>query len=342
MLKESSFIGITMGDPAGIGPEIAVKAAEYFIKINTPIKPVIFGSFEHIDYVLKNIIKKDAPINLIRQDSLLEYSYKNTHLNVIDLSSKSYQSVKYGEINPEYAKDVESFISAAVDFSLDGRISGFATAPINKEMMIKGGAKFGGHTELLGYLTSSKDYAMLFYSKTMITVLATIHIPLFMVSRSITKESLRNILKISISSMINDFGISSPKIAVLGLNPHAGENGEIGAEEKDIISPVITEFKNNGFFVSGPFPSDSFFAKIYKNYDLIVSMYHDQALIPFKLLSFNEGVNVTAGLKIVRTSPVHGTAYNIAGKNLADSNSMKESIKLAYEISKNRLKWKEK
>lgn len=331
-----------MGDPAGIGPEIAVKSAERFIKINTPIKPVIFGSFEHIDYVLKSVIKKDIPVNLIGRNSSLEYSYKNTHINVIDASSKSYQSLKYGEINPEYARDVESFISAAVDFSLDGRISGFATAPINKEMMIKGGAKFGGHTELLGYLTSSKNYLMLFYSKKLITVLATIHIPLVAVSKSISKDSLRNIIKISISSMTNDFGIRSPKIAVLGLNPHAGENGEIGTEEKDIISPVITEFKNNGFFIDGPFPSDSFFAKVYKGYDLIVAMYHDQALIPFKLLSFNEGVNVTIGLKIVRTSPVHGTAYNIAGKNLADSNSMKESIKLAYEISKNRLKWKEK
>ena len=325
-----------MGDPAGIGPEIAVKSAEYFIKINTPIKPVIFGSFEHIDYVLKSIIKKDVPINLISRDSFLEYFYKNTHINVIDLSSKSYQSVKYGEINPKYAKDAESFISAAVDFSLDGRISGFATAPINKEMMIKGGAKFGGHTELLGHLTSSKDFAMLFYSKKLITVLATIHIPLFMVSKSITRGSLKNIIKISIDSIINDFGIKNPKVAVLGLNPHAGENGKIGVEEKEIISPVIMEFKNNGFFVEGPFPSDSFFAKIYKDYDLIVSMYHDQALIPFKLLSFDKGVNVTIGLKIVRTSPVHGTAYDIAGKNIADYSSMKESIELAYEISKNR------
>lgn len=331
-----------MGDPAGIGPEIAVKSAEYFIKINTPIKPVIFGSFEHIDYVLKSIINKNIPVNLIKQNASLEYSYKNAHINVIDLSSKSYQSVKYGEINSEYAKDVESFISAAVDFSLDGRISGFATAPINKEMMITGGAKFGGHTELLGFLTSSTDYAMLFYSKKLITVLATIHIPLFMVSKSITKEYLKNIIKISSDSIMNDFGISSPKIAVLGLNPHAGENGKIGTEEKEIISPVIMEFKNNGFFIDGPFPSDSFFAGTYKDYNLIVSMYHDQALIPFKLLSFNEGVNVTIGLKIIRTSPVHGTAYNIAGKNSADYSSMKESIKLAYEISQNRLKWKEK
>ncbi len=331
-----------MGDPAGIGPEIAAKSAEYFIKAGTPIKPVIFGSFKHIDHVLKNIIKRDAPVNLIRQDSSLEYSYKNTHINVIDLSSKSYQSLKYGEINPEYAKDAESFISAAVDFSLSGRIAGFATAPINKEMMIRGGAKFGGHTELLGHLTSSKDYVMLFYSKKIIIVIATIHIPLSMVSKSITKEYLKNIIKISILSMTNDFGIKEPKVAVLGLNPHAGENGEIGTEEIDIISPVIAGFRNKGFFVEGPFPSDSFFAVKYKDYDLIVSMYHDQALIPFKLLSFDEGVNVTIGLKIIRTSPVHGTAYDIAGKNVADYGSMKESIKMAYEISKNRLKWKEK
>ncbi len=331
-----------MGDPAGIGPEIAIKSAEYFVRIGSPIKPVIFGSHEHINYVLKSIIKKDAPVNLIKHDASLKQSYKSTCINVIDLSSKSYLSVKYGKINPEYAADVESFISAAVDFSLDGKISGFATAPINKEMMIKGGAKFGGHTELLGFLTSSENFAMLFYSKKIVTVLVTIHIPLSEVSGTITKESLRNIIKISMHSITNDFGINNPKVAVLGLNPHAGENGKIGVKEQEVILPVITEFKNAGACIDGPFSADSFFAKMYKNYHLIVSMYHDQALIPFKILSFNEGVNVTIGLKIVRTSPVHGTAYDIAGKNWADYGSMKKSVELAYRISKNRPKWKEK
>lgn len=331
-----------MGDPAGIGPEIAIKSAEYFMKINSPIKPVIFGSFEHIGYVVKSVIKKGIPVNLIGSDASVESSYKDAEINVVNLSSKSYLSVKYGKINPEYAADVESFISAAVDFSLAGKIAGFATAPINKDMMLKGGARFGGHTEFLGFLTSSEDFAMLFYSKRMVTVLATIHIPLSAVSENITKESLRNIINISIHSVKNDFGINNPRVAVLGLNPHAGENGKMGMEEKDIISPVIAEFKNKGISLDGPFSSDSFFAKTYKKYNLIVSMYHDQALIPFKMLSFNEGVNVTIGLKIVRTSPVHGTAYDIAGKNLADYGSMKESMELAYRISKNRLQWKEK
>jgi 4-hydroxythreonine-4-phosphate dehydrogenase len=328
-----------MGDPGGVGPEIAVKSSEYFIKKNGLVKPLIFGSFGHIDNVSKKIIRTNTPLNLIRPESPLKTSFKNGKINVIDLSSKSYDSVKLGTVNPEYAKDVERYIETAVNFSINGKICGFATAPINKDMMLKGGARFGGHTELLGYLTKSDDFAMLFYSKKMITVLATIHIPLSTVHIKITKDLLRKIINISLNWIKADFGKENPRIAVLGLNPHAGENGRIGNEEKDVIMPVIEEFQNRSGNIEGPFPADSFFAKRYKDFDLIVSMYHDQALIPFKLLSFNKGVNVTAGLKIIRTSPVHGTAYDIAGKNKADYGSMVESIKLVRRISENRNKW---
>ena len=331
-----------MGDPGGIGPEIAVKSSEYFIKKSGFVKPVIFGSFGHIENVSKNIIKSNIPLNLIRPESPLKTSFKNGKINVIDLSSKFYGSVKLGAVNPEYAKDVERYIETAVNFSADGKICGFATAPINKDMMLEGGARFGGHTELLGYLTGSDDFAMLFYSKKIITVLATIHIPLSTVHIKITKDLLRKIINTSLNWIKNDFGKENPRIAVLGLNPHAGENGRIGNEEKDVIMPVVEEFKNKKESIEGPFPADSFFAKRYKDYDLIVSMYHDQALIPFKLLSFNKGVNVTAGLKIIRTSPAHGTAYDIAGKNIADYESMVESIKLVRRISENRNKWIER
>ncbi|MFW0884598.1 4-hydroxythreonine-4-phosphate dehydrogenase PdxA [Candidatus Acidulodesulfobacterium sp. H_13] len=331
-----------MGDPGGIGPEISIKSSEYFMKVGSHIMPIIFGSLEHVSYVSKNIVKTSTPINLIKPESSFEYFYRSGFLNVVDLSSISYKFVKLGRVNPEYARDVERFITAAVGFSLKGKIAGFATAPINKAMMIRGGARFGGHTELLGYLTSSEYFAMLFYSRKIITVLATIHIPLKAVSAEITIESLRKTISISVNSMKMDFGKNNPSIAVLGLNPHAGENGDIGIEESDTIEYVIKEFRKEGINISGPFPADSFFAKKYKMFDLIVSMYHDQALIPFKLLSFDKGVNVTLGLKIIRTSPVHGTAYDIAGKSSADCNSMIESIKLADDISRNRHKWTEK
>jgi len=331
-----------MGDPGGIGPEIAIKSSEYFAKKNEHIKPVIFGSFEHIANVSKKVIKTNTPLNLISPESPLKKSYNSGKINVIDLSSRSYGSVKLGAVNPEYAKDVERYIETAVDFSLKGKICGFATAPINKDMMLKGGAKFGGHTELLGHLIGSGDYVMLFYSKKIITVLATIHIPLSDVPAKITKDLLKNVINISLNWIKKDLGKKNPRIAVLGLNPHAGENGRIGMEEKDSIMPAIEEFRNKNENIEGPFPADSFFAKRYKDFDLIVSMYHDQALIPFKLLSFNKGVNVTAGLKIIRTSPVHGTAYDIAGRNRADCESMIESVKLVRRISENRNKWIEK
>ncbi len=341
--EESRFIGITMGDPGGIGPEIAIKSVKHFIENEAEyIKPIIFGSFENIEYTSQNIIKTDIPINLIKLDSFIDYAYQTGKINVIDLASKSYAQVKYGNVNHTYAKDVEKFIETAVDFSIKEKILGFATAPINKDMMLKGGARFGGHTELLGYLAGSDDFAMLFYSDKLIAILSTIHIPISEVPVKITKNLLRKIIKISIEWLKKDLGKNSPNIAVLGLNPHAGENGRIGNEEKEIIVPVIEEFKNYKENIAGPFPADSFFAEKYKKFDLIVAMYHDQALIPFKLLSFHKGVNVTAGLKFIRTSPVHGTAYDIAGKNKADCGSMIESIKLVGRISENRKRWKER
>ncbi len=331
-----------MGDPGGIGPEIAIKSAEYFIYRDEYIKPVIFGSFGYIEYTSQNITKTGVPLNLIKPDLPLNFAYQEGKINVIDLAAESYKSVKCGEINHLYAKDVERFIKTAVDFSIKEKILGFATAPINKDMMLKGGARFGGHTELLGYLAGSDDFAMLFYSDELITILSTIHIPVYDVPAKITKDLLRKIIKISLKWLKIDFGKDNPRIAVLGLNPHAGENGRIGNEEKEVITPVIDEFRNDNENIEGPFPADSFFAKKYSDFDLIVAMYHDQALIPFKLLNFDKGVNVTAGLRFIRTSPVHGTAYDIAGKNMADCGSMLESIKLVRRISENRNRWKEK
>ncbi len=347
-LKKNNIIGITMGDPGGVGPEISISSCKYFQeKKNRIIMPIIFGSAAYIDFVNSYVVKSKFKINSISPDDItseedcLKY-YKNDCINVINCSDELYESVNFGVENYNYAKDTEKFILKAVEFAKSSKINGIATAPINKNMMSKGEAMFHAHTELLAHLTSEENYAMLFYSKELITILATIHIPLKFVSQSITKNLLEKIINISFNSLRIDFGINNPHIAVLGLNPHAGENGEIGKEEINIISPVIAEFKRNNFNIEGPFPSDSFYAKRYKDFDIVISMYHDQALIPFKLLSFNYGANVTVGLPIVRTSPVHGTAYDIAGKNIADARSIIYSILLASKIADNRLKWKEK
>lgn len=331
-----------MGDPAGIGPEIAVKSSQYFINAGGIARPVILGSLEHIERTARNVLKSNLPINPVNMDLPLEETFVEKAVNVADLSSVSYGKVRMGELNPRYAGEVEKFIESAVMFSRAGAIDGFATAPINKDMMLKGGARFGGHTELLGYLSGSDDFAMLFYSKKLTVILVTIHIPIASVPKAITMESLDKIIKIGTSSLKKDFGKQDPRVAVLGLNPHAGENGKIGHEDKEVISPVIRRFADSGLKIEGPFPADSFFASRYSEFDLIVAMYHDQALIPFKLFSFERGVNVTVGLDIIRTSPVHGTAYDIAGKNIADCASMIESVRLARIISKNRKEWIEK
>ncbi len=333
-----------MGDPGGIGPEITVKSSLHLVKSGSPIRPVIIGSQECVSGVLKSLNSKTG-LNVIDLNSFSEARYNPALLNIIDTSKESYRHVKSGKINPRYAKDTESFISTAVDLSLRNKIAGFVTAPINKEMMIEGGARFGGHTELLGHLLNSENYAMLFYSKKIITVLATIHVPLRNVPGNISKGLIKRIIEISFKSMSIDFGVGKPRIALLGLNPHAGENGNMGSEERDVIIPAMSELKKKGIDVHGPYPSDSFYARRYRDYDLVVSMYHDQALIPFKLLSFDGGANVTIGLEVVRTSPVHGTAYDIAGKNIASTASMLEAIRLSSRISKNRRKhkvWKEK
>lgn len=205
------------------------------------------------------------------------------------------------------------------------------TAPISKTAIKMAGINFPGHTEMLAEWCGSKDFVMTFLSKKMNGALVTIHEPLKNVTKLITSENLKSKINIIIKMLINDFKISLPKIAVLGLNPHAGESGIIGNEEEKIIIPLIKKYSNNLF---GPFSSDAFFAnRLYKKYDLVIGMYHDQLLIPFKMLNFSSGVNYTAGLPIIRTSPDHGTAFDIAYKGIADSSSFIEAFFYAEKIS---------
>lgn len=311
-------VGITCGDINGIGPEIAVKAIKNL----------------RGDYKFYLIGPKNVWLNYISKIRLDDFS----DLEFVDLG-KFTQS--YGAPTVTSGKVALKAIQESLRLWDEKVIDVVITAPISKEAISKAGSKFPGHTEMFADYFKTKNFVMMFLSKTFCAGLATIHISIKEVSKNLSKELLESKINILRETLIYDLGIRSPKIAVLGLNPHAGESELIGSEETEIILPVIKKLSSNKFGLFGPFSPDGFFGKRdYKNFDCVFGMYHDQVLVPFKLLNFNNGVNFTAGLPLIRTSPDHGTAFNLAGKNLADHRSMLEAIKYAIKIYKCRNKIK--
>ena len=218
-----------------------------------------------------------------------------------------------------------------------GKIHGIVTGPVSKTNIRGKDFQFPGHTEFFTKQFEARDSLMLLCSDRLRIGVATGHIPLIQVKETLTKERVKRKLRLMLNALKNDFGLHKPKVAVLGINPHAGESGLLGKEETEIISPVINEFKVHRELVWGPYPADGFFGNgSYTGFDGILAMYHDQGLIPFKIMAFEEGVNFTAGLSIVRTSPDHGTAFNIAGKNQANEQSMRSAIYMTIDIIRNR------
>jgi 4-hydroxythreonine-4-phosphate dehydrogenase len=224
----------------------------------------------------------------------------------------------------------------------DGRIDALVTAPINKKNIKTDSFPFTGHTAYLAEQAGSENYLMFMCGKDMKVGLVTEHVPVAEISQHVTKEKIVKKLEIMKNSLLIDFGIEKPKIAVLGLNPHAGDEGIIGREEIDVIKPAIAEAKSNNIFALGPYPADGLFGSgNFKKFDAILAMYHDQGLVPFKALNFDSGVNYTAGLPFVRTSPDHGTGFDIAGKNVAHEDSFREAVFLAIDILRKRERYKE-
>ncbi len=322
-------IAITCGDVNGIGPEIVIKSINklYAAKKYSLIFICPHNVFENTI----QIIKPEFPYKKIdNEDEILTESNNVVILN----TSKVKQS--YGKVKASSGKVAYKAIIKACYLAKNDYVKGIVTAPISKEAFKKAKINFPGHTELLADYFNTKNFAMMFVSNKMKAAPATIHIPIKEVAKKITIKKLNNITDVIIKSLKYDFKNPTPKIAILGLNPHAGENGNIGVEEKNIINKFISAYNNK---IYGPFVPDAYFGnRIYKEYDCTIGMYHDQVLIPFKLLNFNKGVNFTAGLPIVRTSPDHGTAFDIAGKGAANPASMIEAIKLAEKIIKNRKK----
>ena len=317
-----------MGDPAGIGPEIILKAyREGLLKGGIP---VVIGDAEVMHYY-KKLLNLDVEIRVV--DSPEKAS--QDALCVISLTGlKPEEDFAPGVTSAACGKAVVSYIETAVKLCLGGRCSAMVTAPISKASMHQAGYNWPGHTELLAHLTNTKNYAMMLAGGGVRVVLVTIHVALRRVPELITTEEVYRVAKLACDSMKRLYGIDNPKVAVCGLNPHAGEKGAFGDEEESIIAPAVKRLESEGYAVSGPHPADTvFYWHVKGRYDAVVAMYHDQGLIPVKLLGFDEGVNVTLGLPIIRTSPDHGTAFDIAGRGIASPKSLSSAYSLAVEFS---------
>jgi 4-hydroxythreonine-4-phosphate dehydrogenase len=292
MNARKSVIAVTVGDPSGIGPDIAVKAVRD-PRVVQACQPVIYGP--HTPDALKPF-----PV---------------------------------GRIDPSSGQAAYDAIVAATRDALAGRVDAVVTAPINKAAFAAAGLAWRGHTDLLAHLCGVQDVAMMFWSERLRVVLATVHVALRDVPKALTFDRLFTTILLTARSL-PAFGIAAPRLAVAGINPHAGEHGLLGTEDEDVVRPAVTKAAAAGINVSGPFPADTLFVRAARGeFDAVIAAYHDQGLVPVKLLAFGRAVNVTLGLPIVRTSVDHGTAFDIAGKGIADEGSLVEAILLASRLA---------
>lgn len=326
-------VGITHGDINSISYEIIIKTC-LDQRITELFTPVVYGTSKAASYHRKMLNIPDFSFNIIR--SADQASPKKA--NLINLSEKEVK-IDLGESTVAAGEMALMAINAAVEDIKKGLIDVMVTAPVNKHN-VQEAAKgpFTGHTGYLAEKFGAKSYLMLMVGENLRIGVVTEHIALEQVARTITTQLISEKIQILEESLRKDFGIRKPRIAILGLNPHAGDDGLIGDEEKLVITPAIQSAQQKGQLVYGPFPADGFFASSgFKQFDAVLAMYHDQGLIPFKTLNFESGVNFTAGLPYVRTSPAHGTAFDIAGKDQASADSLRAATYLACEIFKNRM-----
>jgi len=324
-------LGISQGDINGIGYEVIIKAL-LDVRINEFFTPIIYGSSKVLAYHRKALDIENFNLNSIRIASEANLKRSNI-INCIDENIR----VELGKSTEIAGAASLRALEVAVEDLKNGEIDALVTAPINKDNIQSKDFKFPGHTEYLKHKFGVKEVLMLMVSDRLKVGVVTGHIALKDVASSITVDLILSKLRILNKSLIEDFNIGKPKIAILGLNPHCGDNGLIGNEENEILIPAINTARKEGIVAMGPFAADGLFgSKDYLKYDAILAMYHDQGLAPFKSISFESGVNYTAGLPFVRTSPAHGTAFEIAGKNEASEHSFREAMYLALDIWKNR------
>ena len=328
-MERKPLIVITMGDPAGIGPEIIAKVAGS-ADVTALCRPVVIGD---AGVMTKLIEEMRLSITVKSITSLDQADPAEGKLDVLDLKNIDLTAHQWGKPDASSGGAVVAYIKKAVELTMGHEAEAMVTAPISKEMMNAAGHHYAGHTELLAHLTKTKEYGMMFVGGGLRLILATIHIALKDVHRHITEPNILKTLRLAHRAM-RYFGIEKPRIGVAALNPHAGEGGLFGSEEWGEILPAIIKARGEGIDASDPTPADTLFYKARNNYfDIVVAMYHDQGLAPLKMVAFGNAVNVTVGLPIIRTSVDHGTAYDIAGKGCADPASLLEAIRLAVTMS---------
>ncbi|MGM0453059.1 MAG: 4-hydroxythreonine-4-phosphate dehydrogenase PdxA [Thermodesulfobacteriota bacterium] len=320
-------VGVTMGDPVGIGPEIICRALA---------RPELFDGLRPLVIGDAAVLQKGAEIagccavEISPVDSPEAATCEAGRINVIPVSQLDAGRLTWGAPTAETGRAMVDYITAAVDMAMAGQIDGICTAPINKSALKMAGSPYPGHTELLAQRTNTSHYAMMMAGSRLRVVLVSIHVPLRDVPNLISPRQIETIITLCNQSLKTRFGIAKPRIAVAGLNPHAGEDNMFGDEESRMIAPAVANAVARGIFAAGPLPADTvFYHAAGGAYDAVVCMYHDQGLIPFKMIHFADGVNTTLGLPIVRTSVDHGTAYDIAGKGCADPGSLIEAVRMA-------------
>jgi len=322
----SLIIGVTMGHPSGIGPEILIKAAVRFCARAKDTNLVIFGSRGVLDFYC----------SITEEGAVFRDLINRQRIGIADIGSLSGDDFHPGAPTESGNIAQTEYVKEAVRGINSHRLSALVTMPISKIGMLREGIKIPGHTDLFKRLFNVSFVQMLFYIKGKpLVALNTTHIPISQLATSIDTEQILKNLRMLNFSMVRLFGIANPNIAVCGLNPHAGEGGLLGREEEDIIRPAVLKAKGEGINADGPFASDSVFYRAFKGrYNAILAMYHDQALIPVKLFGISRSVNITLGLPIIRTSPAHGTAFEVAGRNIADFRGAITALEVARSIAK--------
>lgn len=338
---ERPIISITMGDPAGIGAEIIVKALSKK-EIYKKSRPVVIGSKCGIEDALK-FIPLNLKLNVIKNTEEIKGEFGT--IDLIDLNNITLDEFNYGKVSAKAGQASLDYIYKGIDLAIEGLVDAVVTGPIHKEAIKAAGSPYAGHTEIFAEKTNTKDYAMMLADKNLRVIHVSTHVSLRQACDLVKKERVLTVIRLA-DKALKDLGIKNPKIGVAGLNPHAGEGGLFGKEEIEEIIPAIAQAKKEGIIADGPVPPDTIFSKVIGGqYDIAVVMYHDQGHIPMKVIGFKynketnkwltmSGVNVTVGLPIIRTSVDHGVAFGKAGEGRANEESMIEAIKMAIDFAK--------
>jgi len=340
-MQKTPVIGITMGDPSGIGPEIICKSLMQKSVFNT-CKPLIVGDARVFDAIIR---KLDFPLKIRTIYNIEQAKFEYGTINVLDLANFKGQ-IDFGQVSSAAGLAAFESIETTIDLAMKKQVDATVTAPINKESIHMAGKYFSGHTEIYAHYTGTKKYAMLLVHENLRVIHVTTHVSMRQACDLIKKERILEVIQLLHDACLQ-FGIANPRIGVAGLNPHSSDNGLFGWEEEKEIIPAVKEAREKGFNVEGPVPSDTMFAKAIGNqFDGCVAMYHDQGHIPFKLTGFKwnkrkkrmdvNGVNITLGLPIIRVSVDHGTAFDLAGKGIASEEAMKLSIDYAVKMARNK------